>query len=123
MKQPSEESIVKKYSYMELPFFECESGWNKLISDLCKALAKIDKNKEIRVQQIKQKFAGLRFYIVNHNKKFHDTIAKYEIKSYKTCEECGAKGHKCYNIFGYYRTLCDKHQDEMEFIPCSRKKI
>lgn len=123
MKLPSEESIIKKYSYMKLPHFECDDGWNKLISDLCRDLAKVDKKKEIRVLQIKEKYGSLRFYTSYFNQKCHEIINDYEFKSCQICEICGETGQECVNEVNYYKTLCDKHQEEFKYIPCSRKKI
>ena len=42
---------------------ESHDGWNNLLYNLLTIVAIIDKDKNIRIQQIKSKFAGLRFYI------------------------------------------------------------
>jgi hypothetical protein len=51
---------------------ECGDGWYNLIDALCRDLTKLTKNgkkADIIVLQVKQKFAGLRFYFVYEFKK------------------------------------------------------
>ena len=64
--------------------------------------------------QIKEKFGSLRFYTGGLIKGGNEIISKYEYKSLETCEVCGDVGDLC--IRGnWYRTLCDKHRDEMHY--------
>lgn len=112
-----EASIIKKYAYMELPFFECDKGWNKLIENLCEAISVADKNKEVRVQQIKEKLSTLRFYINIPNPRIDKIIAKFEKASARTCEICGNEGHiKVLKDFPWYKTLCDRHAKKLGYI-------
>jgi hypothetical protein len=85
----------------------CGNGWapriNKLISDLI--AAGWDKN----LQQIKEKFGGLRFYIDATDAHLSDLIGQAESDSLKICELCGEEGKRS-NLGGYWiKTLCDKH--------------
>jgi hypothetical protein len=117
-----EDVIRQKYEYMDLPFFEFDSGWNKLVEELCEKIAKIDKNKEVRVQQIKEKFASLRFYINSGTDKIYKLIAKYEKISSKTCEICGNEGHiRTLKDHRWYKTLCDRHAKKLGYIDISKK--
>ena len=111
-----EASIRNKYAYMELPPFECDKGWNKLIEALCETLSIVDKDKEIRVQQIKEKYASLRFYINVSSDKFNKIIGRFEDISFKTCEVCGNEGRRRVNKdFLWYKTLCDRHAKKLGY--------
>lgn len=68
-----------------------------------------------RVDQIKEKFGGLRFYASI------PTGTRYELRGYidyaegisnRTCEDCGNKGTK--NKKGWIRTLCDQCREKSE---------
>ena len=93
--------------------FECGDGWYKLLLKLCnkiqdelnKSPAEIKKN--FRVVQVKEKFAGVRFYVQGGNDKIDAAIAKAEAESLRTCEKCGKKGDQ--KGSGYWiLTLCKK---------------
>jgi len=88
--------------------FECEDGWFDLIYELSKKITELDPEGKVEAVQVKEKFGGLRFYINGAPREIHDLIAKYEKKSYQTCEACGAKG-KSRPDLGWVRTLCNKH--------------
>lgn len=86
----------------------CDKGWYPLIQELIDELNKLPD--EIEVLQVKEKYAGLRFYVSGASDKAYDIISRYENYSYHICEYCGefwtAKervGH------GWYKTLCNKH--------------
>lgn len=62
------------------------------------------------IQQIKEKFGGMRFY-VNHST--HDqelAIGFVEAMSTRVCEVCGSPGTR--RSGGWIKTLCDKHHQE-----------
>jgi len=91
-------------------FIDCDEGWFDLIWQLCEDIDLIVKRegwKNFSVDQIKEKFAGLRFYINAGNKEVHDLVNKAEVDSYEICEKCGDKG-SMYHGFGWFRTLCQK---------------
>lgn len=81
-------------------------GWYKIVHKLCKDIAKIDP--KVEVSCIKEKFGGLRFYIMGGNDKVYDLIEKASEKSYTLCEKCGQKG-RIRKDLGWVLTLCDKH--------------
>jgi hypothetical protein len=96
---------------------DCGDGWVNLLWKLCEDIEKIlDKpeNDRLRehfyIDQIKEKFAGLRFYVSGSDDEIDTLIDRAEYDSYHTCEECGEPGKP--REGGWYRTLCDKHAEE-----------
>jgi hypothetical protein len=89
----------------------CGDGWLQLIHDLIEELLAAGWDKQIK--QIKEKFGGLRFYINTGNEEIWNIISKYERLSYETCEECGEPGELRRDL-GWWRTLCDKHYEEIK---------
>lgn len=55
-----------------------------------------------RAAQVKEKFGTLRFYMTHQTEEMSDIIRTAEMKSAKTCEECGKpgklKGHGWYSL-------------------------
>lgn len=76
-------------------------GWSKIIHNLYDA-----KPKHTNVMQVKEKYAGLRFYISGAPEWYNDLIEFYEGKSLETCEQCGKKG-KPREDLSWMLTLCD----------------
>jgi hypothetical protein len=60
--------------------------------------------KPIRIDQIKEKFGGLRLYISGGDSKAHSIISFAEILTGNICEETGAPGKKVYKS-GWCKTL------------------
>ena len=90
---------------------DCDDGWFSLIYKLCQDIDVVVKRedwKDFCVDQVKEKFAGLRFYIGGANKEVFDLIDKAEAKSYKTCERCGKRGSMYISEWSWYKTLCKK---------------
>jgi len=81
-------------------------GWSLFINQLYDA-----KPKRTKVWQVKEKYAGLRFYISSAPRWYNDLISYYEHKSYETCEQCGNPGVERTDL-GWYLTLCDEHYAE-----------
>jgi len=92
-------------------FCSCGDGWLQLLHDCIQELLEAGWDKHIL--QIKEKFGGLRFYIGSGTQEIHDIISKYEDLSYETCETCGETAEVRRDI-GWYRTLCDKHYNEIK---------
>lgn len=96
--------------------FEHGDGWFNIIWELSEALEDAlstdgpsqhtDAEEPFNVEQVKEKFGGLRFYTNWETKKIRDLIMKAEKKSYKTCERCGEPGKQ--RDGGWIVTLCDK---------------
>jgi len=98
---------------------ECRSGWYETILQLILDIKiHLEENresypefvKEITVDQIKEKFGGLRFY-TNYSDKTIDTlISEAEEKCWRICEFCGSTediGHTT----GWITTICKKCHD------------
>jgi hypothetical protein len=62
----------------------------------------------IHVEQIKEKFGGLRFYYQGGNDEISGMVRMAELWAGRTCEKCGNKGER--RSGGWIRTLCDKHE-------------
>jgi hypothetical protein len=99
--------------YIKVTFpmsIHCDNGWFDLIWKLCEDIDIVVQReswKDFRVDQIKEKFGGLRFYVNGANKEVFDLIHEAEAKSFKICEVCGKKG-SMHVGFGWYRTICAK---------------
>ncbi len=77
-------------------------GWSELINKLYDA-----KPKYVNVTQVKEKFAGLRFYVMSAPEWYWDLISYYENESEKICEVCGKPG-KVREDRSWILTLCDE---------------
>jgi len=88
----------------------CGDGWVPLIDNLIIDLITLGWDKQI--EQIKEKFGGLRFYIGGATKEMHDLVDKAEHTSFTICEECGKPGKQ--SDWGSYwiKTLCPEHGKE-----------
>jgi hypothetical protein len=101
---------------------ECQDGWYQLIYDLCEEIENHYKKNNvdintIRIDQIKEKFANLRFYISNVIEGTYDIVGKYENLSIYVCEVCGDKGEVC--IQGtWLKCLCEKCRDKLGYRDC-----
>ena len=100
---------------------ECGEGWYDLLDQLCtdieKELKRTNDDKEeypFQINQIKEKYGGLRFYVGSANDKVYKMIDEAEKKSYTICEECGKPG-KEYVIRGWVMTLC-KESAKKKFV-------
>lgn len=92
---------------------DCGEGWFSLIDKMCEEIMKVDKKKEIRFIQVKEKFASLRCYTNIYVKEVEEIIDRYVVESYKTCEHCGAKENVHTNQDGWMSTLCNECRDKL----------
>jgi len=92
---------------------ECGEGWYDLLNALCHQIQSYtdQTNQPVQplIQQIKEKFGTLRFYISGYNDYVRGLVAMAESMSAHICEECGEKGvlhtkawckvrcHECYH--------------------------
>lgn len=81
--------------------FDCGIGWKPLIDKIFEVM----KNTDIKVEQVKEKFGGLRFYTDLSNDEVDEIISEAEAESFKTCEFCGAKDDVT-TEGGWLKTLC-----------------
>lgn len=115
--------------YIDFPM-----GWTQLLSDLDTALAEIDPGYQL--DQVKEKFAGLRYYYrlsegYDQNdgetdeqydermaarqalaNRFDAVVRLAEALSYKTCTVCGESGRFAMRASGWNDTVCDSHMQE-----------
>jgi len=81
-------------------------GWHNIVNTLIDDLFAL--GWDGRVEQVKEKFGALRFYIDTGCDAIHNRIAKAEGESAHTCEVCGKPG-KAHSPHGWVRTLCEEH--------------
>lgn len=97
------------------PRGEVRRGWWPLITSLLDDLKAMGFSEEnLRINQTKEKLAGLRFYVSVDSEHLGttyitmtDRIHEAEHQSYTTCEQCGQPG--VMRGGGWYKTLCDEH--------------
>jgi hypothetical protein len=96
-------------------------GWLPIIQVLCSHIqTHIDwrnKTKEgsvtqVVVEQIKEKFGGLRFYYQGGDDYIDGLVSMAESWAARTCETCGNLGSR--RSGGWVRTLCDEHEQEYQ---------
>lgn len=77
-------------------------GWAGLIDNVFDA-----KPLDVRITQVKEKYAGLRIYTDRKDKEFDDLLFDAQNESLTICEECGKPG--LVREGGWWTTLCDEH--------------
>jgi hypothetical protein len=99
--------------------YDCESGWHPLIS---RTIEKLNKLGYVKIQQIKEKFGGLRIYVsvlnfdeINqispeNNKLVNEIITQAEREAMHTCEVCGLNDAHDVKIrdASVIKTMCTK---------------
>ena len=75
----------------------------------CKITPKVQ---YIVIDQIKEKFGGLRFYYHGGDDQIHGMIRMAELWAGHSCEKCGDRGARRQG--GWMRTLCDTHEAEYQ---------
>jgi hypothetical protein len=92
--------------------FQCEDGWFHLIFKLfdeIETLAAALNPTEwpIEIEQVKQKYGGLRIAASGTNDAIDAAIMAAEKQSLQTCEKCGGPGSLSRDVRGWFQTLCD----------------
>jgi hypothetical protein len=89
--------------------FQHRDGWFDLVWRLCEQIeAVVDELEEpFKVEQVKEKFGGLRFYTNSGNKAIFTLIKTAEDESFHICEVCGQQGTR--RDGAWIQTLCDVH--------------
>ena len=104
------EKYPKLFSNEQFWGFECGDGWFDLLDYLCGALLTYTYgDEEIYVDQVKEKFGRLRFYLSKEDDVMHGMISMAEYMSAHTCEVCGNRGKT--RSGSWLVTLCDKHDE------------
>jgi len=86
-------------------------GWYGLLKPIFEEINlynKKNKGNEIQIDQIKQKFGSLRFYVSNCPNYLENMISIAEEESNHICEFCGVRGETV-EINNWYSTLCPHH--------------
>ena len=83
-------------------------GWAPLIRAFYGTL-RVNPNlyKDVQVQQVKEKFGGLRLYFVGGDAWLHGYVDGLAVASQLLCETCGKAGFLRQDL-GWVKTLCDK---------------
>lgn len=101
-------------------YIECDDGWFDIIFNLCKDIQQEVNNsgcEQVVAAQVKEKFAGLRFYASGGNEVTDAMIEKYCKLSRETCEITGGKGYTCQKN-GWYKTLSTQSAILLGFKKC-----
>ena len=104
MNKANTAKLHDRFPFLGSVHFEHGDGWFQLIWDLCEGIEKVSPE-GIILQQVKEKFGGLRFYIGAGTIEVFALIDAAEAKSFEVCEKCGEPG----KVRGgsWIRTLCD----------------
>lgn len=98
----------------ELFGVECGEGWKDLYTPIIDEVNAYNEgkpeNEKIVINQIKEKFGGLRVYLSKYTEKLEKMIDEAEDKSFQTCEYCGKPGKT--RGKGWIYTLCDDCWDK-----------
>ena len=103
--------------------FAVDKGWWPIIESLCANIQSHtdwwNKNHEkhpiveqVVVEQIKEKFGGLRFYYEGGDEKIQGMVRMAEAWAEHACETCGAPGTS--GGQGWIKTLCPTHRAEAD---------
>ena len=100
--------------------FTVGPGWWPIIESLCGNIQHhIDwKNKksevvaQVTVNQIKEKFGGLRFYYSGGDDTIDGMVRMAESWASNACEECGVPGQS--RSGGWIKTLCNEHDEQRQ---------
>lgn len=91
--------------------FMIGEGWRLILLDLLDELRPIVADeglKDFRVQQVKEKFGGLRVYLNAPSERISAAIGRAEERAARTCEACGRPG-RLRTDRPHVQTLCDAH--------------
>jgi len=106
-----------------------DRGWQPIIHALCRqidAWVKFVNNDpkrtpiNVTIDQIKEKFGGLRFYYSGGDEYISGMVQMAEVWAGTTCEVCGEPGKQ--RSGGWIKTLCDKHDEERKAAYAERFK-
>ena len=100
----------KLFSNQHFWGFECGDGWYDILDHLCGAITQYTHDPdEVYVDQIKEKFGRLRFYLSREDDVMHGMITLAEYMSGHICETCGERGKT--RGGSWMVTLCDEHHE------------
>lgn len=117
-----EETLAEKYPYINTNDYiwhelihtaqEYGPGWNDLIIELIEKIDETYKKHNIdtqdfKIEEIKEKYGGLRIYASSIIEEVYKLISEYEDKADTVCDICGDTG-SLYIKNGWLETLCKK---------------
>jgi len=108
VKDPIDIFFDRNPDMLEVPSAELytPAGW---VDVVLRALEELkDLKEEVKVFQIKEKFAGLRIYLAPCTEQVNDIVRRAEVECSQTCMKCGRKGATIRSINGWMSTLCDE---------------
>jgi hypothetical protein len=104
------EKYPKLFSSKQFWGFECGDGWYDILDHLCGSLVTYTYgDEEIYVDQVKEKFGRLRFYLSKEDDVMHGMVSMAEHMSGRICETCGNRGET--RGGSWMVTLCDEHHE------------
>ena len=118
-----EKAMTEKYPLMfsePMGGFCVSEGWWPILESLCSQIQHHINWKakqghlvhQVTVNQIKEKFGGLRFYHSGGDEYIDGLVSMAESWASKTCETCGKPGLS--RSGGWIKTLCDEHEEERQ---------
>lgn len=89
--------------------FTHDDGWFDLVWGLCEKIEALgpEATERFKVEQVKEKFGGLRIYTSGGNEAIRELIHQADIQSFHICEICGEPG--VLRGGSWLQTLCDVH--------------
>jgi hypothetical protein len=109
--------IKERFAPGWLKWIDVGEGWYQLVIDCHNELLAIDPTYQI--EQIKEKYGGLRYYCspgnsldVDSRQAMEDVIRKYEELSFKTCEATGRPGVLMKSAGGWLKTLDPEYAED-----------
>ena len=104
------DKYTKLFSNQQFWGFECGDGWYDILDHLCGAIKEHTYDAdEVYVDQVKEKFGKLRFYLSKEDEVMLGMVTLAEYMSGHICEICGERGEL--RTGSWLVTLCDKHHD------------
>jgi hypothetical protein len=100
----------KLFSNKQFYGIECGDGWYDILDHLCGAIKEHTYDAdEVYVDQVKEKFGKLRFYLSKEDEVMLGMVTLAEYMSGHTCETCGKRGKT--RGGSWMVTLCDEHHE------------
>ncbi len=122
MTEKNTKKLINRFPdiFRNISYIECDDGWFDIIYNLCKDLQHEINNsgcEQVVALQVKEKFAGLRFYASGGNEVTSAIIDKYAKLSMDTCEITGGKGYLC-EKYGWHKILSTQSAILLGFKKC-----